>query len=459
MNEKFENFQEKRMYIFSEIVNRYWNDKLKDEKDLENLAYDIKEKYGFGDKDMNFIKNHIRVAMGLDTSSNEKFANEIKTIKEYKKVDTPIVTKIDGVCDYCEKDCNCEDTCKYEAHIYQRTKGPIIENNKCLNCGDCVKACDFGALADKIEFVPLIDMLKDKNTKVYATVAPSITGQFGDATMGQIRTALKLMGFEDMIEVALFADILTIKEAFEFIELVKDEQDFYLTSCCCPVWFKLVEKKYPELFEHMPPSISPMIASGRFLKKLYEGSKVVFISPCIAKKAEAKEEELKGDIDFVLTFRELKEVFDTLNINLSELAKDEKDQASFAGRVYARTGGVSFSVKSVVNRLNPKRLIKLKAKKVHGAKACNKILSDLSSNENIDYNFVEGMGCVGGCVGGPRTNIDVAKATALVNEFGEDSLIMTPFDNKNVVKILNEFKVNDINEIMENEEIANMLKR
>lgn len=288
MNKKFKNFQEKRMYIFSEIVNRYWNDKLKDKDDLENLAYDIKEKYGFEEKDMNFIKNHIRVAMGLDPSTNERFEGEMKNIKEIKKVNNPIVTKIDGVCDYCEKDCNCKDTCKYESNIYKRTKGPIIENNRCLDCGDCVKECDFGALADKIEFVPLIDMLKDENTKVYATVAPSITGQFGDVTMGQIRTALKLMGFEDMIEVALFADILTIKEAFEFIELVQDEEDFYLTSCCCPVWFKLVQKKYPELFEHMPPSISPMIASGRFLKKIYEGSKVVFISPCIAKKLRQK---------------------------------------------------------------------------------------------------------------------------------------------------------------------------
>lgn len=459
MNEKFENFQEKRMHIFSEIVDRYWNDKLKDGKDLENLAYDIKKKYGFEDKDMNFIKNHIRVAMGLDPSDNEEFEYEMKNIKEYKNVNKPIVTKIDGACEYCEKECTCKDSCKYEANIYKRTKGPIIENNKCLNCGECVKDCDFGALADKIEFVPLIDMLKDKNTKVYATVAPSITGQFGDATMGQIRTGLKLMGFEDMVEVALFADILTIKEAFEFIELVKDEEDFYLTSCCCPVWFKLVQKKYPELFEHMPPSISPMIASGRFLKKLYEGSKVVFISPCIAKKAEAKEEELRGDIDFVLTFRELKAVLETLNINLSQLANDEKDQASFAGRVYARTGGVSFSVKSVVNRLNPKRLIKLKSKKVNGTKACNEILSELSSNQKIDYNFVEGMGCIGGCVGGPRTNIDMAKATTLVNEFGEDSLIMTPFDNENVFKILSQFKVYDINKMMENEEIVNMLKR
>ena len=148
-----------------------------------------------------------------------------------------------------------------------------------------------------------------------------------------------------MVEVALFADILTIKEAFEFDRLVKKEEDFFLTSCCCPMWINFTERLFPELFSHMSPSVSPMIASGRVLKELYPGSKVVFFSPCLAKKAEAKDPRLAGAIDFVVTFRELKDIFETLDIKLQELPGDEKDQASFAGRVYARTGGVSFSVK------------------------------------------------------------------------------------------------------------------
>jgi len=277
--------------------------------------------------------------------------------------------------------------------------------------------------------------------------------------MGHLRTALKLLGFKDMIEVALFADILTIKEAFEFNNLVKTEDNFFLTSCCCPVWLNLTKKNYPKIFEHMSPSISPMIASGRFLKKLYKDAKVVFISPCIAKKSETKEPNLKGDIDFVLLFPELKEIFEALEIKLEELSAENKDQASFGGRVYARTGGVSFSVKTVVNRIEPRRLIKFKSKKVDGVKDCKAILDKLSKGEDVNANFIEGMGCDGGCVGGPRTNIEVEKATALVNEFGEDSLIMTPFDNLNVMKILKQLGINKIEEIIENEEITQLLTR
>ncbi|SKC46046.1 [Fe-Fe] hydrogenase large subunit C-terminal domain-containing protein [Maledivibacter halophilus] len=458
---RFKAFQEKRMKIFSEVVKKYWNNQLNNSEDLNKLAENIREKYNFLEKDMSFIKDHIRIAMGLDPRGEDDFQDEINIIKNSKEVKKPIIAKIEGVCEYCDdEDCKCKDACKYEAHIYRRSKGPIIENNKCLNCGECVTKCDFGALADKIEFLPLIDFLKDEKVPVYATVAPSIIGQFGeDVTMGQIRTALKLLGFKDMVEVALFADVLTIKEAFEFTKLVKKEEDFFLTSCCCPVWFNLVKKNYPKLFQHMPPSISPMIASGRFLKKLYDDIKVVFVSPCIAKKAEAKEANLKGDIDFVLTFRELREIFDTLNINLKDLPKDEKDQASFGGRVYARTGGVSFSVKTVVNRLEPRRLIKLKAKKVDGVKKCKQILDELSLGNIKEYNFVEGMGCNGGCVGGPRTNINSEKAAKLVNEFGEDSLIMTPFDNINVMKILKQFGIDRIEEIIEDNEVSRLLNR
>jgi iron only hydrogenase large subunit-like protein len=209
----------------------------------------------------------------------------------------------------------------------------------------------------------------------------------------------------------------------------------------------------------MSPSVLPMIASGRFLKKLYNNAKVVFIGPCIAKKAEIKSPELKGSIDFVLNFTELAEIFTALDINLKELPSDDKDQASMAGRIYARTGGVSFSVKTVVNRLEPQRLIQLKPMRVDGVNACKSILDDLSKGRNIDANFIEGMGCTGGCVGGPRTNIDTFKATRIVNEFGEDSLIMTPFDNLNVMKILKQLGINRIEDIIHNKEVYAMLTR
>lgn len=455
------NFQEKRMMIFGELVKKYWNGELNDRFDLSKLANDIKDKLEYKDKDLPFIMDHIRVAMGLDPRGDSAFEDELDIIKKSKAIGQPVITKITGVCDYCQHDdCKCKDACKYEAHVYKRNEGPVIVNDKCLTCGQCIDQCDFGALADKIEFVPVIDLLKDSNTPVYALVAPAIAGQFGDnVSMGQIRTALKIMGFEDMIETALFADILTIKEAFEFNHLVKNEEDFFLTSCCCPIWFGMTKKSYHSLYDHMSPSVSPMIAGGRVLKALYPDAKVVFIAPCLAKKAEIKEPDLVGAIDFVINFRELKEIFSALEFDLEKLASDDKDQASLGGRLYARTGGVSFAVKTVVNRLEPTRVIKLKSKKVDGVAACKKILTDLSEGKSVDANFIEGMGCIGGCVGGPRTNIEMEKGTRYANEFGEDSLIMTPFDNLNVMKILKQLGIQSIEQIIEDEVLTELLTR
>jgi iron only hydrogenase large subunit-like protein len=461
MDLKFTDFQQKRMHIFNELVKRYWKGSLKSTKDLDILANDIKEKYGFSSKDMPFIQDHIRIAMGLDPNSKEGFSDEIDIIKNSKIISRPVVAKVEGPCEHCDnEDCKCINIGKYETKLYNKQEAPVVLDNKCVSCGHCVSTCDFGAIADKIEFMPVINLLKEKKTPVYVTVAPAIVGQFGESvSMGKLRTAFKLMGFEDMIEVALFADILTIKEAFEFNHLVKAKEDFFLTSCCCPIWFNMTKKNYPDIYDHMSPSVSPMIASGRVLKKLYPDAKVVFIAPCIAKKGEIKEPDLVGAIDYVLNFREVQEIFNAINIDLESLPEDDKDQASFGGRIYARTGGVSFSVKSVVNRLEPSRVIKLKAKKVDGVKACKKVLDDLSNKIDINANFIEGMGCSGGCVGGPRTNIDVESATKLVNEFGENSAIMTPFDNLNVMKILKQLGINSIEEIVHNEEIVKLLTR
>jgi iron only hydrogenase large subunit-like protein len=470
MKESFVNFNEKRMYIFSELVKRYWNGNLNRINDLEELAHEIRDKYGFDEEDLPFIKNHIRLAMGLDVSKNLFFESELDMVKRSREIQRPIVSRIEGPCEYCGgENCRCDTLGKYESPLYLRQNYQTgteeegsgeEEDEDCIECGFCVPNCDFGALAEKIEFLPVIELLRDGDAPVYAVVAPAIAGQFGEnVTMGKLRAGFLEMGFADMIEVALFADILTIKEAFEFNRLVKGEEDFFLTSCCCPVWFNLIRKSYPDIYEHLSPSVSPMIVSGRILKKLYADAKVMFVAPCLAKKAEAVEEELKGAVDYVINFNELQEIFQALGINLEAMNPVDKDQASLGGRVYARTGGVSFSVKMVVNRLNPTRVIKLKAHKVDGVKECREYLNSLRKEGKGAANFIEGMGCRGGCVGGPRTNIETWKATEMVNEFGEDSQILTPFDNLNVIKILKQFGVKSIEEIIKNEELVRILSR
>ena len=458
MEQKYREFQAKRMKIFGELVKRYWNNELTTSSDLEKLALDVKSTLGFSDDDLPFIKEHIRIAMGLDPRGDKAFENELDLVRKSKSVGLPVVSRIGLVCENCNNEtCRCT-TSLYESDIYRKQAA----EDDCIDCGNCIPSCDLGAIADKIEFLPVIELLKNKQHPVFAVVAPSIAGQFGDnVQLGQLRTAFKIMGFDDMIEVSLFADILTIVEALEFNKLVTTQKDIFLTSCCCPVWFNLIKKGYPELVDRMSPSVSPMIASGRILKELYKDAKVVFFAPCIAKKAEMKEKDLVGSIDFVVNFTELAEIFKALEINVSTLPSDEKDQASFVGRLYARTGGVSLSVKSVVNRLEPTRLIKLKAKQVDGVKNLREALNSLKENkeEPHEFNFLEGMGCLGGCVGGPRTVIDMESGTRYANQFGEDSVIMTPFDNVNVMKILKQLGISSIEELITNERAKKLLIR
>ncbi len=451
--QRFANFSHIRNDIFKELLKKKWNSSL-NKKNLNIITKKILDRYNLNSDDAYYIKNHIRVAMGLNPTVDNYFANDI----ESGLIETPIVTKVDDICQECEREEVI--SCKYDAFIYNKTKGSQVIGDNCLGCGECIDKCDYGVFADKIEFIPLVDMLKSDRVLVFASVAPSIAGQFGnEVSNGQLRAAFKYLGFADMVEVALFADILTIKEAYEFDHLVRKEDDFFLTSCCCPIWVKMVERNYPEIFNHMSLAVSPMIASGRFIKQLYPEAKVVFVAPCTAKKVEARDPELEGDIDFVITFAELKNIFSALNIDLTNMNNDDKDQASYAGRIYGRTGGVSLSVKSVVNRIAPHRLINLKAKKVHGIKNCKEILNKLTEGRNINANFIEGMACLGGCVGGPATNIDKGEATRILNEQGEESLIMTPMDNLNVIKILNELGLSDYTDIVTDEKIRNLLKR
>lgn len=209
----------------------------------------------------------------------------------------------------------------------------------------------------------------------------------------------------------------------------------------------MIKKGYPELLEHFSPAVSPMIATGRVLKELDEEAVVVFIGPCIAKKSEAKDEELYGAVDFVLTFREMKEVFNALEINLHRMPDEYKEQSSLGGRIYGRTGGVSRSVEMVVKRLMGEN-VDFRPVQADGVKACKNILDKLKNNE-LDANFIEGMGCKGGCVGGPRAILDIESATGMLNEYGEQAVFKNPVDNERIASIMERTGIKDAEDIIE----------
>ena len=328
-----------------------------------------------------------------------------------------------------------------------------INNDICINCGICIDSCKNGRILDKVEFFPIIDLIKNNKT-VIAAVAPAIIGQFGkDVSMDQLREAFISIGFSDMIEVAFAADLLTIKESVEFNKHVKSPKDLMITSCCCPMWVGMLKKVYKELMPDLSPSVSPMIAAGRIIKALNPEAKVVFIGPCIAKKAEAKEKDVAGAIDFVLTFQELNDIFNALSINPKNLKGiPSVEYTSTCGRSYARVGGVTKAIKDTVKELYPNKIENFRAYRANGIKECKEILNDALAG-NINFSFLEGMGCVGGCVGGPKILVSPEEGKEAVDKFAHDSAIKVPVFSPLLQDILVKLNITSLEDFINDDKI------
>ena len=307
-----------------------------------------------------------------------------------------------------------------------------------------IGGADEAKLLETRDIMPALDDIRRGDKLSYALIAPAFLGQFSNnVTSGKLRSALKAVGFDGVIEVALFADILTLKEALEFDRDIHTERDFQLTSCCCPIWIAMIRKNYGRLLPRVPPSVSPMIAGGRVIKKLHPNALTVFIGPCVAKKAEAKEPDLIGAIDHVLTFRETRNIFDALSVNPADMPETEKDHSSHAGRIYAREGGVSRAVAMTVKRLNPERKIPVRPQTADGVAACRAMLEELEAGASAGTgraagspNFFEGMGCRGGCAGGPKSIISTDECVKNIDAYAGKASFATPLDNPYTIELL-----------------------
>ncbi len=350
----------------------------------------------------------------------------------------------------CGEDKKCVAACMFNA-IEIHDNNIKFNQEKCIGCSACIEACEKGNLTASRDTISVVDMLKTSNQPIYALVAPAFIGQFGtEATPGKLRTALLQLGFSGMIEVAAFADILTLKEALEFTQNETHYKDFQLTSCCCPVWIALIKKHFNDIVDHLPPSVSPMIACGRIIKEIYPNCKTVFIGPCMAKKAEAREKGLVGAIDLVLTFTELSEIFNAFDLDFSMLDETKKEHSSIAGRIYARSGGVSRAVTLSIKRINPK--LDVKPVFANGVKECKTMLQNILDGE-IKGNFYEGMGCIGGCVGGPKVLIPADEGTQFVDEYGESSRYRSPIDNPYVLELIDRLGFDSVEDFLYNSNI------
>ena len=343
----------------------------------------------------------------------------------------------------------CQKSCIFDAIETGKEGELFINPSRCEGCAACIDACKSNHLAASKDVLPAMRAVRNASGPVYLMIAPAFSGQFrGHVTAGKLRSACKALGFTGMVEVALFADILTLKEALEFERHVREPGDFQLTSCCCPVWIAMIRKRYHELLPHVPGAVSPMVACGRFLKRIHPDAVTIFAGPCLAKKKEAKEPDIADAVDYVLTFQEMQDIFDAAEISLEELPEEEKEHASKAGRMYARTGGVSQAVEEMVRQLSPDGKIGVRCEQANGTKECMEMMRRIQ-NKETDANFFEGMGCVGGCVGGPKAIIDSEKGKRYVDEYAKNSIYQTPLENPYVRKLLEELGFETVEELLE----------
>ncbi len=323
----------------------------------------------------------------------------------------------------------CQVACKVKAISINDDNAAHIDDEKCIQCGACVYQCPFGAIQDRSFMLDVIDMIKksQNNTqyKVYAMVAPSISSQFTYAKLGQVITGLKKLGFHTVIEAALGADMVAQAESRELAE------KGFLTSSCCPAFVQYIKVNFPQLLPYVSHNLSPMAALGKYLKDTQPGCKVVFIGPCTAKKAEAQLDTVKPYVDAVMTFEELQAIFDSRDFDITTLEEDVLDNASYFGRIFARSGGLSDAVKQGL--MEEKLDFIVNPVICDGIEECRMALLKKSKNA-LQGNFIEGMACVGGCIGGAGCLTHGEKNKAEVDKYGREAFEKTIGDAVSMLK-------------------------
>ena len=314
----------------------------------------------------------------------------------------------------------CERACKVNAIHMGKSKCAEIDNDKCISCGACVYQCPFGAVMDKSFILDVIEMIKNKDKnddKLYAVVAPSISSQFSYAKLGQVVTGIKELGFHTVVEAALGADMVAYAEAQELAEKK------FLTSSCCPAFVDYIEKQFPVMKEHVSHNLSPMATIAKYIKETDENAKIVFIGPCTAKKMEFQKERVKPYIDSVITFVELQALFDGREIDITKLEEDVLDNASYYGRIFARSGGLADAVSQALSEHGIEDF-KYDPVSCDGIEACRVALLKASKNV-LPNNFIEGMACSGGCIGGAGCLTHGVKDKNEVDKYGREAMEKT----------------------------------
>ena len=317
----------------------------------------------------------------------------------------------------------CAAACGMDAIVSDEHGRAVINQDKCVACGQCLVSCPFGAIVDKGQIFQVIQSIL-QGDKVIAIVAPAFIGQFGKIfTPGKFVTAMKLLGFARVVEVAVGADMCTIEEAKDFLEKVPAQQDYMATSCC-PAWHAMIQKLYPSEFQNISMTLTPMVYTARLMKKQYPGCKVVFVGPCAAKKLEAIRADIRSDVDFVLTFEELQGMFEAKEIDFTDLPEaDVLNEGTAAGRGFAVAGGVAQAVENLVHETHPD--LEIKTARAEGLRDCRKLMAMAKAGKYKGY-LLEGMACPGGCIAGAGTILSIEQAAKVVSQYQKDAKTISP---------------------------------
>ena len=294
-----------------------------------------------------------------------------------------------------------------------------IDYDKCVSCGMCLVNCPFGAIVDKGQIFQLIQSIK-RGDEVVAIVAPAFINQFPGMTPSKLKEAMRQLGFADVAEVAIGADLCTIDEAKDFMEEVPAKIPFMGTSCC-PAWSVMAKKLFPQQAECISMAMTPMVLTARLIKKEKPNARICFVGPCAAKKLEASRRSVRSEVDFVLTFEELMGLFEAKAVNFADLSDNPEDafnSASADARGFAASGGVAQAVVNAIKKMDPDREVKVMS--AQGLADCKKMMMMAKAGKYNGY-LLEGMACPGGCIAGAGTLADPAKSVAMLNKYKNEA--------------------------------------
>ena len=304
----------------------------------------------------------------------------------------------------------CEDACPVSALSKDDKGKEHIDHEKCVSCGQCLGSCPFGAIVERSQMIDVLRKIKETEQKVVAMVAPAVMGQFA-GTINNLVGALKQLGFDDVIEVAVGADVTTQREAAEFVERMEEGQKFMTTSCC-PAYFRAAHIHIPELAPYVSSTKTPMYYTAELVKQDNPDCLTVFVGPCLAKRMEA---ESDPNTDYVITFEELSAIFDAAEIKVAEAPAEELTKISHAqGRIYPISGGVAGAVASLVGDK-----VELRLERVDGLNKDSMKLLKRYATKGGENNMIEVMTCAGGCVGGPGCIAMAKKAARAVETYSQ----------------------------------------